>query len=162
CRRSKPQQPLGDMHWLRTGLGFEARMALFKAYGSDVALGASGYDAHKLSSPRVFLLSMLIFLAIAAFVAAVLYPQISKAFFSNPPLKGWSVGVVCFASLLPFGQVIRLSREGRWANPSRAGAETTEPVLLAPMKQLLSRSSATSLSTGSMPPMLDSIANRLD
>ena len=39
-------------------------MALFKAFGSDVAIGESGYDPHKLSSPQVFLLSMLIFLAI--------------------------------------------------------------------------------------------------
>jgi MotA/TolQ/ExbB proton channel family len=137
-------------------------MALFKAYGSDVALGASGYDAHKLSSPRVFLLSMLIFLAIAAFVAAVLYRQISKAFFSNPGLNGLILGVLAVGILLAFGQVIRLFREVRWVNSFRAGAETTEPVLLAPMKQLLSRSSATSLSTGSMRTMLDSIANRLD
>src|SRR5262245_1306342 len=137
-------------------------MALFKAYGSDVALGASGYDAHKLSSPRVFLLSMLIFLAIAAFVMAVLYRQISKAFYSNPGLNGLIVGVLAVGILLAFGQVIRLFREVRWVNSFRAGAETTEPVLLAPMKQLLSRSSATSLSTGSMRTMLDSIANRLD
>jgi len=70
--------------------------------------------------------------------------------------------VLAVGILLAFGQVIRLFREVRWVNSFRAGAETTEPVLLAPMKQLLSRSSATSLSTGSMRTMLDSIANRLD
>jgi MotA/TolQ/ExbB proton channel family len=137
-------------------------MARIKAHGSDVALGASGYDAHKLSSPQVFLLSMLVFVAIATFIAAVLYRQISKAFYSNPGLNGLIVGVLAVGILLAFGQVIRLFREVRWVNSFRAGAETTEPVLLAPMKQLLSRSSGTALSTNSMRTMLDSIANRLD
>src|SRR5262249_10599674 len=112
--------------------------------------------------PRVFLLSMLIFLAIAAFVAAVLYRQISKAFFSNPGLNGLIVGVLAVGVLLAFGQVIRLFREVRWVNSFRAGAETTEPVLRAPMKQLLSGSAATALPRGSMPPMLDSTPTRLD
>src|SRR6185295_5873216 len=108
------------------------------------------------------LFSMLIFLAIAGFIAAVLYRQISKAFFSNPGLNGLIVGVLAVGILLAFGQVIRLFREVRWVNSFRAGSEVTEPVLLAPMKQLLSRSSSMALSTSSMRTMLDSIANRLD
>ena len=137
-------------------------MAIFRSSGSDVALGESGYDAQKLSSPQVFLFSMLIFLAIAAFIAAVLYRQISKAFYANPGLNGLIVGVLAVGILLAFGQVIRLFREVRWVNSFRAGSEVTEPVLLAPMKQLLSRSSSMAVSTSSMRTMLDSIANRLD
>src|SRR4051794_24487329 len=116
-------------------------MAVFRAFGSDVALGEQSYDPHKLSSPQVFLLSMLVFLAIVAFIAAILYRQISNAFHTNPGLNGLIVGVLGVGILLAFTQVVRLFREVRWVNSFRAGAEATEPVLLAPMKQLLSRSS---------------------
>lgn len=137
-------------------------MALFRTFGSDVSIGESGYDPHKLSSPQVFLLSMLVFLAITGFVAAILYRQISGAFRTNPGLNGLIIGVLVVGILLAFLQVIRLFREVRWLNSFRAGSETTEPVLLAPMKVLLSRSSSMSLSTSSMRTMLDSIATRLD
>jgi membrane associated rhomboid family serine protease len=120
------------------------------------------YDPYKLSSPRVFLLSMLIFLAIVAFIAAILTRQITSAFSTNPGLNGLIAGVLFVGILLAFGQVTRLFREVRWVNSFRAGSETTEPVLLAPMKVLLSRSSTMALSTNSMRTMLDSIATRLD
>lgn len=137
-------------------------MALFKTYGSDVSVGETGYDPQKLSSPQVFLLSMLVFLAIVGFIAAILYRQISSAFATNPGLNGLILGVLVVGILLAFLQVIRLFREVRWVNSFRAGSESTEPVLLAPMKALLSRSSSMALSTNSMRTMLDSIANRLD
>ncbi|MGE0500930.1 MAG: MotA/TolQ/ExbB proton channel family protein [Rhizobiaceae bacterium] len=137
-------------------------MAVFRTYGSDVAIGESGYDPQRLSSPQVFLLSMLVFLAIAGFIAAILYRQISAAFETNPGLNGLILGVLVVGILLAIIQVLRLFREVRWVNSFRAGSETTEPVLLAPMKALLSRSSSMSLSTNSMRSMLDSIANRLD
>ena len=55
-------------------------MALFKSADTDgLGSAAAEYDPHTLSSPQVFLLSMLVFLAIAAFVAAILYRQISDA-----------------------------------------------------------------------------------
>ena len=123
---------------------------------------ADGYDPYKLSSPQVFLLSMLIFLAIVAFIAVILTRQISSAFATNPGLNGLIAGVLLVGILLAFGQVARLFREVRWVNSFRAGSETNEPVLLAPMKALLSRSSSMALSTNSMRTMLDSIANRLD
>jgi len=121
-----------------------------------------GYDPYKLSSPQVFLLSMLVFLAIVAFIAVILTRQITSAFATNPGLNGLIAGVLLVGILLAFGQVARLFREVRWVNSFRAGSETNEPVLLAPMKALLSRSSAMSLSTNSMRTMLDSIATRLD
>jgi hypothetical protein len=105
---------------------------------------------------------MLVFLAITGFIAAILYRQISSAFVTNPGLNGLILGVLGVGILLAFLQVIRLFREVRWVNSFRAGSETTEPVLLAPMKALLGRSSSMALSTSSMRTMLDSIATRLD
>lgn len=137
-------------------------MALFRSADTDGLGSAAEYDPHKLSSPQVFLLSMLVFLAITAFIAAILYRQISSAFATNPGLNGLILGVLLIGILLAFIQVGRLFREVRWVNSFRAGAEATEPVLLAPMKALLSRSSAMALSTNSMRSILDSIATRLD
>ncbi|HET9538221.1 MAG TPA: MotA/TolQ/ExbB proton channel family protein [Mesorhizobium sp.] len=136
-------------------------MVFFRRFGSDVLTNAN-YDPHKLSSPQVFLLSMLIFLAIVGFIAAILYRQISSAFVTNPGLNGLILGVLAVGILLAFIQVVRLFREVRWVNSFRAGTEETEPVLLAPMKALLSRSSSTALSTLSLRTILDSIATRLD
>ena len=137
-------------------------MTWLRTLGEDGLAGGAQYDPHKLSSPQVFLLSMLIFLAIAGFVAAILYRQISTAFATNPGLNGLILGVLAVGILLAFNQVIRLFREVRWVNSFRAGQDTRNPVLLAPMKALLSRSSATALSTNSMRSILDSIATRLD
>jgi hypothetical protein len=128
----------------------------------DGLTDAGSYDPRKLSSPQVFLLSMLIFLAIVGFVAAILYRQISSAFQTNPGLNGLILGVLCVGILLVFGQVVRLFREVRWVNSFRLGTDRADPVLLAPMKALLSRSSSTALSTASMRSILDSIATRLD
>jgi hypothetical protein len=120
------------------------------------------YDPYRLSSPQVFVLTMLIFLAIAGFVAAILYRQVSHAFNANPGLNGLIIGVLVVGILLAFGQVIRLFREVRWVNSFRAGSEAGNPVLLAPMKALLSRSSSMALSTSSLRSILDSLATRLD
>lgn len=126
--------------------------------GSDVL----SYDPHKLSSPQVFVLTMVVFLAIVAFIAIVLSRQISTAFVTNPGLNGLIVGVLAIGILLAFAQVGRLFREVRWVNSFRAGSESTEPVLLAPMKAMLGRSSSLAFSTSSMRTMLDSIGTRLD
>ncbi|OQM75103.1 MotA/TolQ/ExbB proton channel family protein [Manganibacter manganicus] len=120
------------------------------------------YDPHRLSSPQVFVLTMVIFLAIVAFIAIILTRQISSAFVTNPGLNGLIVGVLLVGILLAFTQVGRLFREVRWVNSFRAGSETTEPVLLAPMKAMIGRSSTMAFSTSSMRTMLDSIGTRLD
>ena len=137
-------------------------MALFRAFGSDVAVSDTGYDPYRLSSPQVFLLSMMVFLAITGFIAAILYRQISAAFVTNPGLNGLILGVLIVGILLAMVQVLRLFREVKWVNSFRAGSETTQPILLSPMKALLSRSSNVALTTSSMRSMLDSIATRLD
>jgi hypothetical protein len=137
-------------------------MSFLRAFGSGGRSDVIGYDPYKLSSPQVFVLSMLVFLAIVGFIAAILTRQISAAFVTNPGLNGLILGVLFVGILLAFLQTVRLFREVRWVNSFRAGSEVTEPVLLAPMKALLSRSSSMAFSTSSMRTMLDSIATRLD
>ena len=68
------RQPL---NWRAAASEIGARMAFFKSFGRADGPTCDRYDPHKLSSPQVFLLSMLIFLAIVAFIAAILYRQIS-------------------------------------------------------------------------------------
>jgi MotA/TolQ/ExbB proton channel family len=135
-------------------------------FGSKVADSRTGYDPEKLSSPQVFLLSMLIFLAIAAFVIAILYRQVSQAFVTNPGLNGLIVGVLAIGILLSFLQVVRLFREVRWVNAFRRGdgdrPGIIEPELLAPMKALIGRRQSMALSTSALRSLLDSIATRLD
>lgn len=120
------------------------------------------YEPGRLSSPQIFLLTMLVFLGIAGFVAAILWRQIGRAFETNPGLNGLILGVLVVGIGLAFLQVVRLFREVNWVNSFRAGRETTEPVLLAPMKALIGRRSTMALSTASMRTLLDSIATRLD
>ena len=137
-------------------------MGILRSLGLTGSSDVMDYDPYRLSSPQVFVLSMLIFLAIVAFIAAILARQISAAFATNPGLNGLILGVLVVGILLSFQQTVRLFREVRWVNSFRAGSEVTDPVLLAPMKALLSRSSSMALSTSSMRSMLDSIATRLD
>lgn len=137
-------------------------MSLATMFDTDAGEREGRRDPRRLTNPQVFLFSMLIFLAICGFVAAILARQISSAFSSNPGLNGLILGVLGIGILLAFGSVVRLFREVRWVNSFRAGSESAEPVLLAPMKALLSRSSTMALSTSSMRTMLDSIATRLD
>lgn len=125
--------------------------------------GSREYDPHKLSSPQVFLATMVVFLVLAAFVALILSRQIVTAFSSNPGLNGLIFAVLLIGIGLAFSQVMRLFREVRWVNSFRTGSgERAEPLLLAPMKTLLTRTQATALSTSAMRSILDSIATRLD
>jgi len=129
---------------------------------------AKPFDPHRLSSPRVHLLTMVIFLILVGFLAAILYRQISSAFATNPGLNGLIIGVLGIGILLALMQVFRLMREVGWVNSFREGNEeldsVRDPVLLAPMKALLGSSSGrdVSLSTNSMRSILDSVAARLD
>ncbi len=128
---------------------------------------AREYDPHKLSNPSVFLLSMVIFLIITGFLAAILYRQILQAFQTNPGLNGLILGVLVVGVLLALIQVVRLIPEVNWVNSFRVGNpdldSAREPVLLAPMKALLGQTGQDmTISTTSMRSILDSIGNRLD
>lgn len=128
---------------------------------------AREYDPHKLSSPRVFLLSMIIFIIIVGFLAMILYRQLYSAFVTNPGLNGLIIGVLLIGMLLGLGQVIRLMPEVSWVNRFRQGSidldAGRDPVLLAPMAALMGEQrEGMSVSTDSMRSILDSIGNRLD
>jgi hypothetical protein len=128
---------------------------------------AAPTDSHKLTSPQTFLWRMIVFLIIAAFVAAILYPQVHSAFMSNPGLNGLIIGVLVIGIAFVFRMVIRLFPEVHWVNSFRVADPglvlTKPPVLLAPMATMLrDRIGRMTLSAPAMRSILDSIAMRLD
>ena len=142
-------------------------MALTEKEETTAGLQPQGrFDPYRLSNPQVFLLSMIIFLVIVGFLAAILFRQVSAAFVTNPGLNGLILGVLAVGVILVFLQVVNLFREVSWVNSFRSGdtlrAARREPVLLAPMRALLSRQQAETLSTLATRSILDSIATRLD
>ena len=128
---------------------------------------AQDIDPFKLSSPRIFLVRMLVFLILCALVAVVLYKQIWTAFLANPGLNALIIGVLIIGIALAFRQVIRLFPEIEWVNGFRLAdpglAVERPPVLLAPMAVLLrDRIGRMAISSQMMRGILDSIAARLD
>jgi hypothetical protein len=122
----------------------------------------------KLSSPRIFLVRMLVFLVLCALVMVVLYKQIILAFFANPGLNGLIGVVMLVGIILAFRQVIRLYPEVAWVNNFRIAdpglAIERHPTLLAPMAAILGgeRTGRMTISQQTMRHLLDSIATRLD
>lgn len=124
-------------------------------------------DPFKLSSPRIFLVRMLVFVILCSLLAFILYKPILTAFFANPGLNGLILGILAIGILLSFRQVIRLFREVAWVNGFRLAdpgiAVDRPPILLAPMAAILrERTGRMAISTQMMRGILDSIANRLD
>src|SRR4051794_29206281 len=122
----------------------------------------------KLSSPRIFLVRMLVFLVLCSLVMVVLYKQIVTAFFANPGLNALIGAVLLIGIILSFRQVIRLYPEVSWVNNFRIAdpglAIAQRPTLLAPMAAILGgeRTGRMSISQQTMRHLLDSIATRLD
>jgi hypothetical protein len=128
---------------------------------------AKDLDPLKLSSPRMFLIRMLVFLILCALVVVVLYKQILVAFMANPGLNLLIIGVLLIGVALAFRQVIRLYPEINWVNSFRLAdpglAVERPPVLLAPMAAILGdRIGRMAISSQVMRGILDSIATRLD
>ncbi len=125
---------------------------------------AQDSDPGRLSSPYIFLVRMLVFLALASFVALILYKQILTAFQANPGLNALILTVLAIGIFLAIVQVWRLVREARWVNALRAGdaSKVRPPVLLAPMATLLGAGQSTVISTITLRAILDSIGSRLD
>src|SRR5438270_1642694 len=128
---------------------------------------AQDIDPFKLSSPRIFLIRMLVFLVLCALVVVVLYRQILTAFLANPGLNALIIGVLAIGIALAFRQVIRLFPEVNWVNGFRLAdpglAVERPPVLLAPMAAILGdRIGRMAISAQMMRGILDSIAARLD
>jgi len=128
---------------------------------------ARDLDPFKLSSPRIFLIRMLVFLILCALLVVVLYKQIWVAFLANPGLNALIIGVLLIGIALSFRQVIRLYPEVNWVNGFRLAdpglAIERAPVLLAPMAAILGdRVGRMAISAQIMRGILDSIATRLD
>jgi hypothetical protein len=126
-------------------------------------------ELNKLSSPRIFLVRMLVFLVLCALLMVVLYRQIVVAFFANPGLNALIGLVLLIGTILSFRQVIRLYPEVAWVNNFRIAdpgiaVERQHPILLAPMAAILGgeRTGRMTITQQTMRHLLDSIATRLD
>ena len=129
---------------------------------------ANDPDPLKLTSPRIFVIRMLVFLILCGLIAFVLQRQIFNAFLANPWLNGLIVGVLAIGIIMSFHQVIRLFREVSWVNGYRSAdpeaAAARAPKLLAPMAAMLGRERLehVAMSTQTMRAFLDLLATRLD
>ena len=125
-------------------------------------------ELNKLSSPRIFLVRMLVFLVLCTLLMVVLYKQIMAAFFANPGLNALIGAVLLIGIILSFRQVVRLYPEVAWVNNFRISdpglAVERHPTLLAPMAAILGgeRTGRMTISQQTMRHLLDSIATRLD
>lgn len=124
-------------------------------------------DTMPLTKPTAYLVRMLVFLVLGAFIAFILYRQIIQAFNANPSLNALIFGVLIVGMVLAFRSVTRLYREIEWANAfleSDSGIVIErEPVLLLPMARMLAgRSKREALSPLSLRAILDTIGMRLD
>jgi hypothetical protein len=128
---------------------------------------AKELDPLKLSSPRIFLLRIMVFVVLGGLVTFLLHKQILVAFMANPGLNSVIIFVLLIGIALCLRQVIRLYPEIAWVNNFRLAdpglAVERPPVLLAPMAAILgSRIGRMAVSTQLMRSILDSIATRLD
>jgi uncharacterized protein YneF (UPF0154 family) len=128
---------------------------------------AKELDPLKLSSPRIFLVRILVFVILVGLITFVLHKQIEVAFMANPGLNALIIGVLAIGIALSLRQVLRLYPEIAWVNNFRLAdpglAVERAPVLLAPMAAILgSRVGRMAMSSQLMRGILDSIATRLD
>ncbi|RTM01951.1 flagellar motor protein MotA [Ancylobacter aquaticus] len=120
-----------------------------------------------MSSPRIFLVRMFVFILLCVALASILHEPIWRAFLNNPGLNGVIFGVLLIGIIFAFRQVLRLLPEVEWVNSFRIadpGLEVRQaPVLLAPMAALLGdRVGRMSISQATMRGILESIGTRLD
>jgi hypothetical protein len=121
----------------------------------------------KVSSPRIFLFRMLVFLVLVGLIAVLLHRQIWSAFLANPSLNGIILGALLVGIVMSIRQVMRLFPEVRWVNSFRLAdpglSVSRPPVLLAPMATLLGeRAGRMTITQTTMRGILDSIGTRLD
>ena len=82
-------------------------------------LMAKELDPLKLSSPRIFLIRMLVFIILVGLIVLVLHKQIEVAFMANPGLNALIIGVLAIGIVLSVRQVLRLYPEIAWVNNFR-------------------------------------------
>lgn len=120
-----------------------------------------------MTSPAVYLLRMLLFVAAVAAVAAALHGELLRAFAANEALNGLILAVFALGVAYIFRQVLMLRREVNWIDNFRTGrpglSVQAPPRLLAPTAAMLGdRTQHLSLSAFALRSLLDGIASRLD
>ena len=128
-----------------------------------------------MSSPRIYLTRMAVFLALVLAAAGGLFEVLRLAFLHNPALNSLILGVAVLGVILILRQVILLQRETSWLDawrkerrvgatpPSSPRPSQPPPRLLAPLASMLGeRRSRVSLSPVALRSLLDGIASRLD
>ena len=122
--------------------------------------------ARPLSSPRIYLVRMTVFLILCGFLVLILYKQLLAAFFGNPGLNALILGLLAVGILLASRQVFRLFREVRWVNYASGASPNAlarPPRLLAPVASLIGDADTRArLSVATTRSLLDSISARLD
>ncbi len=121
-----------------------------------------------MTRPDRYLVRMLMFLAVVAGAAVLLYLPLVRAFQANAVLNGLILAILVFGIAYAFRQVLMLRPEVEWVETFRRSdpglSVQREPILLAPMATMLGErtSGRMSLSALSVRSMLDSIHSRLD
>src|ERR1700743_1853784 len=120
-----------------------------------------------MSRPTSQLLWMIVGLLAAGFVAGWLWDPITAAFWHNPVLNSFILGVAAVGIIYLFWQVVRLNADISWVENFRTGGHrisTAQPKLLAPMAAMLKDKAAgkLTLSASATRSVLDGISSRLD
>jgi hypothetical protein len=126
---------------------------------------AQSYDPYHLASPVVYLVKIVIFLIIIAFVGLIISSQAITFYWANPFINSLILLVMATGIFLSFRQIIRLFPEVKWLNSLQDGGlqDGRPPVLLAPVAGILrDRIGESVITPSSMRSILDSVGNRLD
>jgi len=122
------------------------------------------YEPLTIKQPNRYLLRMLGFLALTAFIVWLIWNPLWDAIDANPYLNIFILVVLGLGVIYTFGQVLNLRPEINWLNKYRSGEATkAKPRLLVPMARLLgSADAAIGMSPVLMRSILDSIDARLN
>jgi hypothetical protein len=122
-----------------------------------------------MTSPKRFIVRVVLFLVLAVIIVAALYDVIARAFMQNPALNGLIIGVLILGIAYAFRRILMLRAEVAWIDAFRTAGPgfsmAAPPRLLAPVAGALgeqARRDRASLNALSMRYLLDSISARLD
>jgi hypothetical protein len=122
-----------------------------------------------MTTPKRFIIRVVLFLLLAVIVVAALYDVIIRAFMQNPALNGLILGVLLLGIAYAIRRIVMLRAEVAWIEAFRTAGPgfsmAAPPRLLAPVAGALgeqARRDRASLNALSMRYLLDSISARLD
>ena len=120
-----------------------------------------------MTSPKRFVIRMLLFVVAVGLVCSILFAPLQQAFLANIGLNSLIVGVLILGIAYNFRQTFMLYPEVSWIETYRKSSgsriSSKHPKLLSSMATMLGeRKDGMSLSTLSMRSLLDGIASRLD